>query len=94
VPWRLASPIGHQRWHKPAEAIGDPGLLHGLPDIPALLPQGDGDGEQAAPSEPTGSGLDAMADPPVNHRLAQCPLCGVVGGLDPGTMSKEDRSGR
>ena len=33
--------------------MGDPGLLQELPDIPALLPEGGGDGEQAAPADRT-----------------------------------------
>ena len=63
--------------------MGDPGLLQKLPHIPALLSERGGDCEQAAAADPTGSGLDAMADLAVNHRLPQRPLGGVVGGLDP-----------
>ena len=33
--------------------MGDPGLLEELPDIAALLPQGCGDREQAAPADGT-----------------------------------------
>jgi hypothetical protein len=31
--------------------MGDPGLLQKIPDIPPLLPQGGGDGEQTAAAE-------------------------------------------
>lgn len=63
--------------------MGDPGLLQKAPHIPALLSERGGDREQSAPADPTGSGLDAIADLAVNHGLAQCPLGGVVGRLDP-----------
>lgn len=62
--------------------MGDPCLLQELPDIPALLPQGGGDGEQSAAADGTAGGLDAKADFALNHRLAQRSLSGVVGGLD------------
>ena len=42
--------------------MGDPGLLEDLPGIPALLPQGGGDREQAATADSTAGGLDAKAD--------------------------------
>ena len=58
--------------------MGDPGLLQKIPDIPALLPQGSGDREQAAAADRTLAGLDAMADLALNHRLAQGALGGIV----------------
>jgi len=51
--------------------IGNPGLLQKLPDIAALLPEGGGDGEQAAAADGAAGRLDAMADLALNHRLAQ-----------------------
>ena len=62
--------------------MGNPGLLQELPDIAALLPEGGGDGEQAAATDRTLAGLDTMADLALNHRLAQGTLSSVVGGLD------------
>ena len=52
--------------------MGNPGLFQKSPDIAALLPEGGGDGEQAAAADRTLAGLDAMADLALNHRMAQC----------------------
>jgi len=41
--------------------MGNPSLLHELPDIPALLSEGGRDCQQAAAADRTLSGLDAMA---------------------------------
>ena len=68
--------------------MGNPALLQELPNIAALLPQGGGDGEQPAAADGAAGGLDAMADLAVNHRLPQCPLGSVVGGLDPWRFQK------
>ena len=68
--------------------MGNPGLLQELPDIAALLPEGGGDGEQAAAADCPLAGLDAMADLALNHRLAQGTLSGVVGGLDSTGLQK------
>jgi len=62
--------------------MGDPGLLQKIPDIPALLPQGSGDREQAVTADRTLVRLDAMADLALNHRLAQGMLGGIVRGFD------------
>jgi hypothetical protein len=62
--------------------MGDPGLLQKIPGIPALLPQGSGDREQAPAADSTLAGLDAMADLALNHRLAQGMLGGIVRGFD------------
>ena len=57
--------------------MGNPGLLHEMPDIPALLSEGGRDCQQAAAADRTLAGLDAMAvarqipDLALNHRLAQ-----------------------
>ena len=58
--------------------MGYPGLLHELPDIPALLSEAGGDREQAAAADCTLAGLDTMADLALNHRLAQGTLDSVV----------------
>ncbi len=50
--------------------MGNPGLLQELPDIAALLPEGGGNGEQAAAADLTLAGLDTIADLALNHRLA------------------------
>jgi hypothetical protein len=54
-----------------AVASDDPGLFQKAPQITALLPQSGGDREQAAAAEPTGAGLDGLADLSVNHWLAE-----------------------
>jgi len=51
----------------PATVMGDPGLLHELPDIAALLPQGGGDREQPAAADRTWAGLDGKADLALAH---------------------------
>ena len=61
--------------------MGNPGLLEELPGIPALLPQGGSEREQAATPDSTAGGLDAKADFALNHRLAQGSLGSVVGRL-------------
>jgi hypothetical protein len=62
--------------------MGNPCLLQELPNIATLLSQRGGDGEQSAAADGALAGLDAMADPALNHRLAQGTLGGVVGGFD------------
>lgn len=47
--------------------MGNPRLLQELPNIPALLAQRGGDGEQAAAADGALAGLDAMADLSLNH---------------------------
>ena len=61
------SGIRQQRWHLPAAVMGNPRLLQELPNIPALLAQRGGDGEQAAAADGALAGLDAMADLSLNH---------------------------
>jgi hypothetical protein len=41
--------------------MGNPGLLHEMPDIPALLSEGGRDCQQAAAADRTLTGLDAMS---------------------------------
>jgi hypothetical protein len=60
--------------------MGNPGVFLKLPHIPAVFPQGDRDCEQRAAADCTAGGWDVMAGLPLNHRLAQRPLCSVVGG--------------
>jgi hypothetical protein len=67
------SAIRQQRWHLTAEAMGGPGLLQKRPHVPALLPQGRGHGQQSAAADGTVCGLDAMANPALNHRQPQGP---------------------
>ena len=62
--------------------MGDPSLFQKIPDIPALLPQGSGDREQAVTADRSLARLDAMADLALNHRLAQGALSGIVRGFD------------
>jgi len=69
--------------------MGNPRLLQKLPNIAALLSQRGGDGEQSAPAGGALVGLGAMADLPLNHRLAQGTLGGVVGGFD--TFDRQER---
>ena len=87
-PWRQASTFLHQRWHLATEAMGDPGLLQTFPDIPPLLPQVAGHGEQAAAADRSTGRMDAIADLALNHRCSQGWLGGVVGGLDPLNLQK------
>ena len=47
--------------------VGNPGPLHELPDIAALLPQGGGDREQPAAADGTLVGLDTVADLALNQ---------------------------
>ena len=65
--------------------MGDPGLLREGPHISTSLSEAGGDREQSAAADPTGSGLDAMADPALNHRRTQGPYsCGgdfIYGGM-------------
>ena len=68
--------------------MGDPSLFQKIPDIPAQLPQGSGDREQAVTADRSLAGLDATAvarpfpDLALNHRLAQGALSGIVRGFD------------
>lgn len=41
--------------------MGDPGLLQKMPEVPALLPQGGCDREQATAADGATGELDAMA---------------------------------
>jgi len=62
------SEIGQHRRHHPATVMDDPGLLHELSDIAALLPQGGGDREQPAAADRTWSRLDGKADLALAHK--------------------------
>jgi len=62
--------------------MGDLGLFQKIPDIPALLPQGSGDREQAVTADRTLAGWDAMTDLALNHRLAQGALSSIIRGFD------------
>jgi hypothetical protein len=62
--------------------MGNPGLLQELPKIAALLSEACGDGAHSAAADRTLAELDTKADFSLNHRLQQCTLGGVVGGLD------------
>jgi hypothetical protein len=48
--------------------MGDPGLLHELPDSAALLPQGSGDREQPASADRSWAGLDGKAGLALAHK--------------------------
>ena len=54
--------------------MGDPGLLQKIPDIPALLPQGSGDREQAITAD------RSLAGPPCSGKMT--PLSIAHPGLD------------
>ena len=77
--------------------MGNPRLLQELPNIAALLSHRGSDGEQSAPAGGALAGLDAMADLPLNHRLAQGTYScgedvvygGVVRGFD--TFDRQER---
>jgi len=58
--------------------MGDPGLHQSLPDIPALLSQRDGDGEQATATDTI---YPIITDLSRNHRLLQGTLCGLADGV-------------
>lgn len=62
--------------------MGNPGLLQELPDIPSLLSEGGGDGEQACPADGAVGRLDTMADLALDDGRPQRSLGCVVGGLD------------
>ena len=68
--------------------MGNPGLFQELPDIPSLLSEGGGDGEQACPADGSVGRLDTMADLALDDGRTQRFLCSVVGGLD--SLSLQD----
>jgi len=80
--------------------MDNPGLLHELPDIAALLSEPAGDRGQSAAADRTLAGLDAMTDLALNHRLAQGThsyredfvYSGVVGGLDSTDLQKGQKA--
>ena len=62
--------------------MGDPGLLQELPEIPSLLSEGGGDGEQACSADCAVGRLDTMTDLALDDGRPQRSLGSVVGGLD------------
>jgi hypothetical protein len=76
------SGIRQQGWHHPTVVMGNPGLLQELPDIPSLLSERGGDGEQACPADGSVGRLDTMTDLALDDGRTQGSLGSVVGGLD------------